>query len=106
MGNQILDLSSEDIAGGFKTMSEYTGENAGSHLGSAKEAVAKIDVKNGWTPFVESATTHEAKLMLVKAPAGVGLYIVSTLCWAIFCAIVYTAKVGTTKITSFSSRRC
>jgi len=94
MGNQLVSLSADDVAGGFKTISSYTAEHAAEHLSNAKKAASKIDFKNGWAPFAESAKTEDSRMMVARAPAGAALFIVSYLCWALFCAILCSSKYG------------
>ena len=94
MGNEALALSVDDISGGLKESSKFFSDKGKAYLGEGKEAAKKVDVKNGWAPFVESIKTDESKNMVVKIPSGAAFMICAVVLYAIFGVFFCATKYG------------
>ena len=103
MGQQALELSANDVAGGFKSISNNLGSQGMEKLQRSYSAAQKIEVKSGWEPFKESVTTDETKAALIAAPLGIGMVFVGSFAYVMFFIIFCTAKYAPPALRKASS---
>lgn len=94
IGGRAKELSGEDIAGGLKRTATSLLNDGSSKLVTAFEAAQKVEIKNGWTPFVESMRTRESIIGASVAPVGVIQVIVASFVFAAFGILLFSLRIG------------
>lgn len=94
IGGRAKELSGEDIAGGLKRTATSLLNDGSSKLVTAFEAAQKVEIKNGWTPFVESVRTRESIIGASVAPVGVIQVIVASFVFAAFGILLFSLRIG------------
>jgi len=94
MGSEALTLSADDVAGGLKESAKYFADKGKANWAFVKDAAGKVEVKSGWAPFAETASTEESRAAVLKVPAGLAFVAAAALLYVCFGVFFATAKYG------------